>query len=248
MLRTLLAPRWLALHVLTLVVVAAMVWLGSWQYGAAQEGREREARQAEGAVPIAELVRPGASVPADAVDRSVVLSGAWSSNAQLTVPGRPLDQVMGAYVLAPLELDDGTSALVLRGWVEEFATPERPLGRATVTGTLRPYETQADATLDRDTDFDAGQLPYVGAQPVEEALGSDGGPSYAGFVVLETQEPEPPPGAPIPVSLDVVAPQTGVGIWQHFSYWAQWWIFAAAAVLFWAVLVRGAVRAQRQAV
>jgi cytochrome oxidase assembly protein ShyY1 len=157
------------------------------------------------------------------------------------VPGRVLDHTMGAYVVTPLVTSDGTTALVLRGWVRDGAVVPKPPGRASVTGTLRPYENSSAATLGPTARYAATELPYLGRRPLMEAIELDTTTACDGFLVLSAQQPEDPDG-PTPVPLDIAAPRSGVGTWQHFSYWAQWWIFAGAALAFWGVLVRNAVR------
>jgi cytochrome oxidase assembly protein ShyY1 len=241
MVRTMLSPRWLAMHVLTLAVVAGMVWLGIWQYDSAQAARERDARQSAPAVPIEQLGRVGEPLAAQAVDRKAIVEGSWDGSRQLTVPGRVLDQTMGAYVVTPLMTSDGSIVLVVRGWVADGQPIPEPRGRVTVTGTLRPYEDASAATLGPSASYGAGELPYLGRMPVYNAMQLNPRVTYDGYLLLASQEP---PGAsgPRPVPLDIAAPQSGVGTWQHFSYWAQWWVFAAAALAFWVVLVRNAVR------
>jgi cytochrome oxidase assembly protein ShyY1 len=241
MVRILLSPRWLALHILTLAAVAGMVWLGIWQYQSGQATRERAERQTTPAVSIDRLIDPGEPLPYRAVDRKVTVAGTWDAAHQVTVPGRVLDHTMGAFVVTPLVTPEGNTALVLRGWVPDGTAAVEPRGRVTVTGTLRPYEDSSAATLGPTVSYAPTELPYLGRTPVTETIGLDLRTAYDGFLVLTTQEPEDPAG-PTPVPLEGAAPQSGVGAWQHFSYWAQWWIFAAAALAFWAVLVRNAVR------
>jgi cytochrome oxidase assembly protein ShyY1 len=241
MVRTMLSPRWLALHVLTLAVVAGMVWLGIWQYGSAQAARERDARQSAAAVPIEQLMMPGEPMPAKAIDRKAIVDGTWDASRQLTVPGRVLDQTMGAYVVTPLMTSDGSTVLVVRGWVADGQPIPEPRGRVTVTGTLRPYEDASAATLGPSASYRAGELPFLGRDPMTNAIELDPQTTYDGYLLLVSQKP-PDARGPRPVPLDIAAPQSGVGTWQHFSYWAQWWVFAAAALAFWVVLVRNVVR------
>jgi cytochrome oxidase assembly protein ShyY1 len=241
MVRILLAPRWLALHVLTLAVVAGMVWLGIWQYESAQAVRDRDARQSAPAVPIDRLVQPGEPISDAAVDRKVTVDGSWDASRQLSVPGRVLDHTMGAYVVTPLRASGGATVLVVRGWVPDGQPIPEPRGQVTVTGTLRPYEDAAAATLGANASYAETELPYLGQGPVADAIELDPRSTYDGYLLLTSQEPPDPSGLQ-PVPLDTAAPRSGVGTWQHFSYWAQWWVFAAAALAFWAVLVRNAVR------
>ncbi len=107
---------------------------------------------------------------------------------------------------------------------------------------LLPLEDEGDATLGPSADLDDGELAYLGRPEADEALRLGGVDSYDGYVLLA----DPADNGLTPVPVDVAAPQGGVSLWQHLSYWAQWWVFAAAGVVFWFVLARNAVRAARR--
>jgi cytochrome oxidase assembly protein ShyY1 len=48
-------------------------------------------------------------------------------------------------------------------------------------------------------------------------------------------------------ALEAVSPPGGVSAWRHLSYAWQWWLFAAAAIVFWVAFVRAGVRDRRPA-
>ena len=242
--RTLLTPRWLALHALAVVVIAGMVWLGSWQLDRFQDRRDRDDRLAASPVPLESLAQPGADLPEAAEGRRVAVSGRFDADAQATIPGRVLDRTMGAWVVATLETSDGSTVPVVRGWVDEVSDSalRTPSGEADLVGIVLPLEDLGDATLGATADLDDGELAYLGSPEADDELGLADDRSYGGFLLLT----EPMERGYTPVPVDVAAPQGGVSLWQHLSYWAQWWVFAAAGVLFWFLLARNAVRSVRR--
>ncbi|HSK28049.1 MAG TPA: SURF1 family protein [Jiangellales bacterium] len=244
MYRFLLAPRWLALHAFVVAVVVSFTWLGAWQFSSYEEQRREGDRRAQAPVPVADLVRPGAAVRSEDVDRNVTARGAYERRS-LLVPGRILDGVVGTFVVTPLRLDTGGSVLVLRGWVasaDAAAAATPPDGQVTVTGVLRPDETE-EAAVPLGRPLRVAEIPYVSNEAAVEA----GGPAdlLAGWVLLAEETPGTA-SAPEPVPLEQVARRSGAGIWQNLSYAAQWWVFAVAALVFWGAFVRAAVRERRE--
>lgn len=243
--RTILTPRWLALHALAVAVIAGMVWLGSWQLDRFREQRDRDDRLAASPVPLESLAQPGADLPSTAEARRVAVSGRFDPDAQATIPGRVLDRTMGAWVVTTLETADGSTVPVVRGWVDEVdeTALRPPSGENELVGMVLPFEDQGDATLGMTANLDDGELAYLGSPEADDELGLSDASSYGGYLLLT----EPTEQGLTPVPVDVAAPQGGVSLWQHLSYWAQWWLFAAAGVVFWFLLARNAVRSARRA-
>ena len=242
--RTLLTPRWLALHALALAVIAGMVWLGSWQLDRFRDQRDRDDRLATAPVPLSTFAQPGNDLPDAAEARRVSVTGTYDADAQASIPGRVLDRTMGAWVVTTLETADGSTVPVVRGWVDEVseAALRAPSGDTDLVGIVLPFEDEGDATLGATANLDVGELAYLGSPEADDELGLAADTSYGGYLLLT----EPPERGLTPVPVDVAAPQGGVSLWQHLSYWAQWWIFAAAGVVFWILLARNAVRSARR--
>lgn len=245
MYRFLLTPRWIVLHTLVVVVVVAFTWLGSWQLSSYEEQRRERDLRAREAVPVTQLVEPGQRLPGDAVDRNVTATGRYAPGEPFLVPGRLLDGVAGSYVLTPMDLDEGGTVLVLRGWVDgpdDPAAGALPPAPVTVTGVLRADE-PATAAVTLGRALTDREVPVVSA----EAAAAAGAPDdlLDGWVLLA--EEDPGLGVPPrPVPLDQVVARTGAGIWQNLSYAAQWWVFAVAALVFWGAFVRAALRERRE--
>lgn len=249
MYRFLLKPRWLAFHVLVLVLIPCFVLLGRWQFGRFEDrsassdlaGRNLAAAP----VPLEGLDQPGAAVPQDMRFRGVTATGTYDPGHELLVRRRVQKGMPGYYVLTPLVTPGGPAVLVNRGWVPMGPTAETPpevprptAGEVSITGRLRPAETEdstgitdlpglpADQVLLIDTPGIAKRLPY---------------PVFGGFVELAEQRPAAT-AAPDPVP----EPDTGSGGGLNLAYGVQWWLFIGIAIGGWFMLIRREARDLRE--
>jgi cytochrome oxidase assembly protein ShyY1 len=239
----LFTPRWIVSHIAMAVVVVLFGALGWWQFGVYRESDARQHERELPAVAVAELAAPGQPL-GSAAERSVVASGAYLTDTGLIVPARVHDGVLGSYSVGVLQTVQG-SLPVLRGWIAEPDHPaaELPSGRVTVTGHLLPPETSNDAT-DPGAILPDGQIGYIAPEAVSAQTGVDQDELYQGYLLLADETPRPE-AAPDPLELSVVEPVGNVGPIQNLSYWALWWIFAGAVVVFWFSSARAAVRGSR---
>jgi cytochrome oxidase assembly protein ShyY1 len=230
-----LTPRWLALHVVALVLVASFGALGWWQLEVFRDSQARQELRELPPTPIDDLTAPGRSA-AEAADRAVTASGQYLDD--LVVPARVRDGVLGAYAVTPFESDAGV-VVVVRGWgVTPDDLPPAPSGQVTVTGHLIVGESPGQATGGSLAD---GQIGYLAPDPVAAAAGRDPADFYAGYLLLSDEQPAPA-AHPERLELEVLAPIRNVSLWQNLSYWAQWWIFAGAVVVFWVSIVRSGLK------
>lgn len=234
MLRSFLTPPWLAWHVAAGVAVVAFVVFGQWQLDAYEGGR-RAPRSTPPAA-LAALVEPGERLPDAAVGREVVVTGEYDAPNQLLVPGRELAGESGFLVVSPLRVADGVVA-VSRGWVPRAAVARRglPAGKVTVRGILQRSEPEKAARVDLLTPLPRGQIPYLATVQLLDASPYDTAELYDGYVALTSQTP-PALGGPEPVPPSIG--DAGVSRWRNLAYALQWWVFAGAAVFFWAFVVR----------
>lgn len=249
MARTLLTWRWAVVSLLLVAAVVAMVLLGRWQW-------ERSVPVASApAVPLAEVdtaalpdvtavareAGDGALVPADASGDLVAVRGTWRTERTLLVADRPLDNVSGRWVVTPVELDDGTGLVpVVRGWVP--AEPGDPANLSALP-TLPPGPVEVAAWVEQSEPLD---IPVDIVQP-------DGVITLLSTADLANRWPEDlVPGfvvaAPTPAQ---VAAADGLTLlpeppteltesrdWRNLAYAAQWFVFAAFAVLLWWRMLR----------
>ncbi len=253
MLRFLLTPRWLALHVATIAAIAGTLLLGSWQMRAYAEQEERDrvaaANLAEDAptAPIDDVAPAGQGLTVDSVSRPVTVSGRYDPRATLLLPGREMDGRTGWYVVTPMVSDDRTVTPVLRGWVADRSDPavEPPPGGVDVTGSVQALESDADAApvqvgaLGPDEVAALTSVALFRTYPYPPA-------TVRQMLLVLTDEQPSSAVAPqrVPVG-EAAASPVGVSAWRHLSYAWQWWLFAAAAVAFWVAFVRSGYRDEK---
>lgn len=248
MYRFLLTPRWLLLHAVAVAAVAGCLVLGWWQAGVYQDSHGRHELRDREPVAVTELASPGAEL-GDAADRQAVATGEYLADRQQIVPGRVHDGTLGSFVVTPLRTGDGLVVPVLRGWVDDADDPEQPAlavppGEVTVTGFLLPPETPGHATVRTGQALEGGRMAYIAPDQLTQRAGVSEAEALHGYLLLEDESPAPAT-APAVLDVDAVAPIRDVSPWQNLSYWAQWWVFALAAVVFWASIVRSGIRTRR---
>ncbi|AWS47599.1 hypothetical protein DKM19_46235 [Streptosporangium sp. 'caverna'] len=241
MYRFLLTPRWLAFHVLVLLIIPSFVLLGRWQFGRYEErsgtSHQTAGNLAAAPVPVERLTTPGGTVRVQDKYRSVTATGTFDAGAQLVVRRRVQDGVVGFYVLTPLTTASGTGVLVNRGWVKAGATPDSlpevppPVsGEVTVTGRLRPTETE-DSTGIRDrAGLPKGQVLLINTEAIGRGLPYR---LLGGYVDLIEQSPKAT-AAPVPLP----EPDIGEGGGLNLAYGVQWWLFIGIAIGGWILLIR----------
>lgn len=227
------SPRWLTLHLTAIALVVAFTALGWWQLDAYRTSEERHDVRESEPVPLTELIHPAAPVE-QPVDRPVTAEGTYL--AELAVPARVENGVLGAYAVGTLDTGQGVLT-VLRGWVPSAdAAPAAPPGGVTVTGYVLPAETPGHAT---GGTLEDGEIGYLAPETVSAATGRDD--VHDGFLLVSDEWPAPSI-APDRVDVDEYSPIRNVGPWQNLSYWAQWWVFAGAVIIFWISFVRTGIK------
>jgi cytochrome oxidase assembly protein ShyY1 len=252
-LRFLLAPRWLALHLATVAALAGTLFLGSWQMQAYAEQEQREqvaaANLAEDApvVPIADVVPPGQALPVDAVSRPVTTTGVYDVSQTLLLPGREMDGQPGWHVVTPLVGEDDSITPVLRGWVPDPADPGvvPPSGEVAIRGSVQALETDQDAAVDPTVALSDAELAALTSVALFRTYPYPPARIRQTQVVLIDENPSASDSPTLVLASDAAPRPVGVSAWRHLSYAWQWWLFAAAAVVFWGAFVRAGIREQR---
>ncbi|WP_214411467.1 SURF1 family cytochrome oxidase biogenesis protein [Sphaerisporangium fuscum] len=241
MYRFLLTPRWLAFHALVLLLIPAFFFLGRWQFGRYEERSAANSlatsNLAAAPVPLTGLDRPGASVPDKLRFRAVTATGHYDAAHELVVRRRTQNSRPGFYVLTPLVTADGSAVLVNRGWVKMGPTADTPpevpppsTGEVTVTGRLRPAETEDSTGITDRSGLPARQVLLINTPNIAKTMPYK---LFGGYVELTGQQPAAA-AAPEPVP----DPDTGGGGGLNLAYSVQWWLFIAIAIGGWFTLIR----------
>jgi cytochrome oxidase assembly protein ShyY1 len=226
-LRLALTPRWLVWLLVLLVLVAAAIVLGRWQWDRTQTILAAERAALGQPVSVSEVFADAGDdlreVPPEGIGRPVTATGSYESDLQVAVTSRELDGKPGVWIVTGLRLQDGSIVAILRGWLPSATDPGAvvPTGTVTVTGVLQP-----DEGFYADAQTPAGTVASIAhdrlATAWQEAV-------LPGFVVLASQDPSTDP-APLPVPQTVQTADVPFPL-QNFFYAFQWWIFAAFGVV-----------------
>ncbi len=230
-------PRWIAMLIALPMAMALSVVAANWQYDrhqarSAQEQRLAAAEQTA-ALPLATIVGPGQPLPADRQYTTVTVSGVYD-NGSVLIRNRSLEGVPGLWVVSPLRSADGSSVLVLRGWLEATRSnaespvaPAAPAGVVTVTGVLQPSEAKRGA----------GLLSNGEATSLHTATLCPESTCYVPYVQAVTSQPmDSVP--PVPVK--------GPGLGPHLGYAGQWLIFFLLLPVGFVILLRREVKESRE--
>ncbi len=240
-----LRPRWILSHLFVLTLVSAMLWAGFWQLRRLDERQARNdrvrARSEQAAVPVQSLAEPGEFGAAPGLEfRRVTATGRYLVDREVLVRSRSFDGAPGSWVLTPLQVSDGLSVAVIRGWIpnprlldevpDSYRAPEGPV---TVTGLVRLTETRgsfgaADPPSGTLTDLARADVARLDAQVPGDLLPFT--------VQLLDQDPAVTTDDPTPV------PTPALDEGPHLSYAVQWFIFSTIAVVGYPLILRRRAR------
>jgi surfeit locus 1 family protein len=233
--RAFVAPRMLGLHALAIVLTAAAVLLGIWQYGAWAHHREDTASQLANAAarPLDDVLTSDAPYPGDAVGQPVTFSGVWLPRSTVYVADRDLHGRRGVWAVTPVAVCPAGSAcakapamLVVRGWVPKVAdAPAPPTGPVQVTGWLQPGEGSGLGDLNPHDDVIPEMRIADALQHVDQDL-------YGGYVIARQVSPGSTDGVH-PVTPDSLPAPSSFTAVRNLLYAFEWWIFGGFAVFLW---------------
>jgi cytochrome oxidase assembly protein ShyY1 len=241
-----LEPKWVAGHVLAVVLVVLFVNLGLWQLQRLDEKRERNAaiaaQSSAPAQPLDDVVGPEAA-PSEVdqlVYRRASARGTWDADASVLVRSRSLGGRPGFHVLTPLVTGDGAALIVNRGFAPLTADPEEALaatrprpGTVEVNGVLLAGQQREGIG---PTDPAEGVLTQIARVDLARLQQQYGAPLYPMYLQLTEQAPAPAGDLP------VVLPEPEQDEGNHLSYAVQWFAFAAIGAGGWPVLLRHTAR------
>lgn len=236
----------MAFHLLVVAAVVTMVNLGFWQLRRLDERREFnatvEARYDEPPVPLDSLLPAGgppAREPADLEWLPVSATGTYLPDETFFVVNRSQSGRAGRNVVVPMELDDGRTLVVNRGFVPLDAdVPAVPsTGSVEIVGRLRPSQERGLGQLSDPAEGELVEAQRIDLPRLEPQLPGDVVPMYVDLAVSD-----PPEAGPFPEP--VAAPELTER--NHLSYAVQWFIFSIAVAVGWVLAVRRSVERRRR--
>ncbi len=233
MYRFAIRPLWILSHVFAVAVVVSFVALGLGQPDRHDERAERNAtvtaRRDLPAVDVASALAETGD-PADLRFRTVSAEGTFGTR-DLLVDNRSKDGLPGAWVLTSMQMADGTTLVVNRGF--QFSDGGRvdprpaPAGAVDVEGTVATWE-DGSCGVRTSPDGEPVGMACLGRSTAEEAFGSEVLP-----VVVQSESSEP---AGSDLLVPVPAPELDAG--PHRSYAFQWFTFAAIVAIVYPLILR----------
>lgn len=226
MLALLRTRRWIAFTTLVLVSIVAFGLLSRWQWHRANEKQVQRIALEEAASAKPSELSAIVDQPPDWESMSV--TGTYDLSTQVVVRQRPQDGRNGFWVLTPLQLVDGRSVWVNRGWLPASASattppliPEPPSGKVAIIGSWHGFEQINEASR---TGLPAKMVGAV--DPSVLPLTGD----FDGYLRLTATTPSQE------VLAFVAAPQ--IDDTMNLSYAGQWLLFAGVALVGWYVFLR----------
>jgi cytochrome oxidase assembly protein ShyY1 len=238
-------PRWIAFHVLVVVLIIVMINLAFWQLRRRHERQVFNAtvhsREAAGPVAVNDVLPSGAPLSATSKEewRNAEATGTYDASQQVLIRDRSLAGQPGVHVVTPLVLSDGSAVLVNRGFVPLGtnsggpAIPAPTSGTVTVEGRVRPTQTRG---LFGPHDPPTGHLAELNRVDVARLSKQLPYPVRPGYIELTAQHP--PVASEYPKGL----PEPSLNDGPHLSYAIQWTIFSICAVVGWILVVRKTAR------
>ncbi|MEN9802973.1 MAG: hypothetical protein RLZ37_2098 [Actinomycetota bacterium] len=223
----------IAFHVLCAAAVVAMVNLSLWQFDRLDQRQEFnsrvEQRSTEAVVDVAAL---DMSAPEVSEWRRVGAVGTYRPDDEVLILNRSQGGRAGLNVVTPLELEDGSILLVVRGFLPlDMDVPRPPDGTVTVIGTSRT----SDARRATDLTTPAGEVREFFRLDIDRIAQQIDGTVLPLALYAEASEPAED------VSLEPVARPT-LSEGSHLSYAIQWLIFATAVVVGWILASRRTIK------
>jgi surfeit locus 1 family protein len=239
----LLRPRWIAGHLLALVLTTAFIAAGVWQIDRNGEAhRKLQEAKAAFAAPAPGISTVNAAAGAGTNSR-VTATGSFYGNDTL-LRNQLRGSTSGYDVLSPLRLDNGTAVIVDRGWisldrlVSGRLDTALPRGVVTVRGVLQPVGALRPGEQAQVEDG----LPSLPRVDLAHLGGSGGDKLLPAYLVAQSLAPAPTAGAP---ALPKPTSTAEVNQVDHISYAIQWFSFAAIAVIGWPIVLWHFTRRRR---
>jgi cytochrome oxidase assembly protein ShyY1 len=232
----LLRGRWLAGHVLALVVVGAFVALGVWQLARHHEKQSKvRAAKAAYAAPAPDL---GPVTASPTLDTRVQATGRYDGAHEVLLRNQVRGDEIGTDLLTLMRLADGSAVFVDRGWVASDATAAPPPSRDVVVRGIvresRPLGAQ-DEVREVGGRVSVPRIDILRLGTVDRV----DGPLHP--VWIEAQVQQPPPSANAP-KLPTPPPPDQV---NHLQYAIEWFGLAAIPLVGWPIVLRRVTRRRR---
>ena len=238
--RELLAPKWLAAHVVVVVVAVVFVNLGLWQLNRLEERQLEntvgEARYLADPVPLAELLS-GAGADIDSLEyRRATTEGVYQPEDEVLIRSQVYRGEAGFHVITPL-VGESEAVLANRGWVP-LVLDQVPVSQAPPSTSQVVVEGWLSLTEERGPlgpeDPAGGRLTTMNRIDIDRIQQQVDYP-LAPVVINVSEDGE----AGIPIA---IAAPTFDDEGPHLAYAIQWFGFALIGIVGYFFLIRRTVK------
>jgi cytochrome oxidase assembly protein ShyY1 len=162
----------IAFHVVCVATVVAMVNLSLWQFDRLDQRREFNSRVERRATEeVFDVTALDLSAPADFEWQRVGAAGTYQPADEVLILNRSQGGRAGLNVVTPLELEDGSILLVVRGFLPlELDVPRPPEGSVKVIGTARLSDARRSTDLNT-SDGDVREFFRLDIDRIAEQIG-----------------------------------------------------------------------------
>jgi surfeit locus 1 family protein len=228
-----LQPRYAGIHLLALLLLVTALGLGLWQYDAWQTRRSAEAADLTQRDPVAlaDAIGPDDPFPGTLVGQPVRVRGTWVPAGTFFVSGRQHEGRDGFWMVTPLEIDGGNSALeIVLGWTPEVTeAPAPPAGSDDLVAWLQPPEGSGAADPDPDDDV----LPQLRIADAVQLIDQD---LYGAYAVSRGSR-----AGLVQADLEQLPDAGRFTALRNLLYAIEWWFFGLFALFIWWRWVRDEV-------
>jgi len=233
MLRKLLSPRWILIHIGVAALIILMFNLGLWQLNRLDQKKTFNAvLRAHTSTPLQTLddAVPSKWNQTDSEWIRVSITGSYDPSKAVTIINRSQDGSAGYDSAVPFTSLNKRTILVNRGFIPlAMKSPPVPTGQLEIVGYLRASQSRSalgpiDSTAIGNTEFQRFDVPLISTYV--------GGTVEPMFLQLITETPKPNSQWPAKVAL----PALDEG--PHLSYALQWFFFCLVALTAWVVVIR----------
>jgi surfeit locus 1 family protein len=233
MVRKLLSPRWILIHIGVAALVFLMLNLGFWQLNRLDEKKNFNS-----------VLRTHTSTPVQTLDKAVPTNwdkgtdewirvsiiGSYDPSKAVTIINRSQDGSAGYDTAVPFTSLSNRTILVNRGFVPlAMPVPAARKGQLEIVGYLRASQSRSalgpiDSKEAGNTEFQRFDVPLI-----SEYAGRTLEPMF-----LQLISESPASGSPWPARVPLPPLDEGT----HLSYAFQWFFFCLVALAAWVVVVR----------
>ena len=224
-------PKWIAAHLLTLLLLIAFMCAGFWQFGRHQARGERNENVVERSN-AAVLTEANLFESANDIEfRMVALEGKWSPDDAVLIRNRSHQEMAGCHLAVPLAISDARAVLVVVGWLHQSSCDvgqlEPPSETVSLTGRVRLSQNRGAIGARDPSSGILASLARTDVARVDQQVSFLLAPVYVELVTST-------PSATSAIPLD--PPPTHLG--PHLAYAVQWFLFFAVGAVGYPLVLR----------